>query len=155
MGVNFQSCPACTERGRIHARRWSGQQGKGERMDKRISQRTSGKLLAAAAAASAGLVGWGTAQQADASLIVDLRATGISVDGGNTILPVVDPKNVIAAPGNIIYMTVTARLTGTDSVQLVGNFDNSAPSTDTKNNDSLGIVSGSLQSVGLLKGNFD
>src|SRR5438876_11222863 len=78
MGVNFQSCPACTERGRIHARRWSGQQGKGERMDKRISQRTSGKLLAAAAAASAGLVGWGTAQQADASLIVDLRATAVS-----------------------------------------------------------------------------
>src|SRR2546430_155684 len=88
MGVNFQSCPAGPREGVIHARRWSGQQGKGERMDKRISKRRAGKLIAAvAAAATAGFIGWGTPQQANASLQIDLRAVGISTDNGLSITP--------------------------------------------------------------------
>jgi len=125
-------------------------------MDKRILQRKSGKLIAAAAAATAGLVGWGT-QHADASLVIDLRATGISHDGGNTVLPVSDAtgKTVIAAQGDRVYFAVVARISGTNATQLTGNFDSSIPATDTKNDETLQIVTGSFQSTGLLKGNYD
>jgi len=123
-------------------------------MDKRILQRKSGKLIAAAAAATAGLVGWGT-QHADASLVIDLRATGISHDGGNTVLPIADPKAVVAAQGDRVYFSVVARLSGTNATQLTGNFDALVPASDTKNDDTLQIVTGSFSSTGALKGNYD
>jgi len=125
-------------------------------MDKRFSQRKSGKILAAAAA-SVGLAGF-AASRADANLVIDVRATGISTNGGVTITPLSGantPKNIVASPGAIIYLNVVAKVSGLNAVQLTGNFDSQTPATDVKNDDTLGIITGSFQSVGTLKGNFD
>jgi len=125
-------------------------------MDKRISQRKSSKLIAAAAAATLGLVGMGT-QKADASLVVNLRATGVF--NGSTLTPVVNPQNVTVAVGNTVFVEVVARITGTNGTQPTGNFDGFGGLSginDTKNDESLGIVTGSFNSVGAsLKGNWD
>src|SRR6185369_3930766 len=108
MGVISNRGPAATERGRIHARRWLGQQGKGERMDKRFSQRKSGQILGAAVA-SVGLIGWAS-QQADASMLIDVRATGVSAGG-----TLGGPKSVTAGNGVTVTLDVFARITGANS----------------------------------------
>jgi len=121
-------------------------------MDKRILQRKSGKLIAAAAAASAGLMGWGTTQKADASLVIDLRATS-ATNGG---LISADKKTVTVASGSTstVTMAVIARISGTNATQRTGDFANDSTTT-TANDDTLQIVTGSFASNGLLKGNFN
>src|SRR5687767_11564267 len=98
MGVIAKLVPGRYRERAFHARRWSGQLGKGERMEKRIGHRTMGKL---ATAAAVGLAGIGAAQQADASLIIDVRATAVNgqpLSAGST------PKDVIAAPGDTVTL---------------------------------------------------
>jgi hypothetical protein len=120
-------------------------------MDKRILQRKSGKLIAAAAAASAGLMGWGTTQKADASLVIDLRAT--SATNGGVISA--DKKSVSVAAGvTTITMAVIARISGTNATQVTGDWANNG-STTTANDDTLQIITGSFKSTGLLQGNLN
>jgi len=121
-------------------------------MDKRILQRKSGKLIAAAAAASAGLMGWGTTQKADASLVIDLRASAAS--NGGVISA--DKKTVSVAVGSTttVTMAVIARISGTNATQRTGDFANDS-STTTANDETLQIITGSFASNGLLKGSFN
>jgi hypothetical protein len=105
--------------------------------------------LIAAAVASVALAG-AAAQSANAGLMIDLRAVSSNVPGDT-----VTPKLVTAHYGSVITFEIVARLTGTNATQLVGNFDNAAPATDTKNDEALQIVSGSFRSIGALLGDFD
>jgi len=114
-------------------------------MDKRFSQRKSGKVLAAAAA-SVGLAGF--ASQSHASLLIDVRAIGTSAGTVNT------PKSVTAAVGATVTMGVYARVSGTNASQVIGDLDGNTDANDTTNDDSLNIVTGSFQSVGPLTGNL-
>jgi hypothetical protein len=101
-------------------------------MEKRFAKRNTGKLLAAAVGA-AGLAGLG-ASQADASLLIDVRATGIS--GGGTVE---NGKSVTAGgPGSVVTLGIFAQVSGTNGVH----------------DESLASVYGLLQSVGALKGNM-
>jgi len=120
-------------------------------MDKRFSQRKSGKFLAAAVA-TVGLAG--LTQQADASLVIDVRATGISHDGGVSVQAVADPKNLVVSQNDIVYLGVVARISGANATQVNANNDGTVP-VDTRNDDSAQIVTGSFRSIGLLKGNYD
>jgi len=123
-------------------------------MDKRISKRHTGKLIAAAAAATAGLVSWGTPQQANASLVLDLRATAVTAGQGAVISA--DKKSVTVTPGNTVTVTMAliARITGANSVQQTGEFGGGG-GDDVRNDDSLGIITGSiLSSTGGLLGNM-
>jgi hypothetical protein len=121
-------------------------------MDKRISK-SSGKLLAAAVA-SVGFAGL-TTQHADASLLVDLRATSVNqVTVGSTAAISGDQKTVTVSPGDTITFNVVMRVTGTNGVVLTGNFDNTNPATDTRNDDSIQALVGAFNSVGALKVNF-
>jgi plastocyanin len=115
-------------------------------MEKRFSQRTSGKLIAAAVA-SVGLAGLATSQS-DASLLVDIRAT--SLNGGS----VADPKNVNVNAGDTVTFNVVVRISGTNATQLTGNFDGANPATDTRNDDSFQSLVGAFNSVGGVKANF-
>jgi len=122
-------------------------------MDKRILQRKSGKLIAAAAAASAGLMGWGTTQKADASLVIELRAA--SATNGATISADKKTVSLSTVPGTTtVTMAVIARITGSNSVQTSADFLNNGGTT-TANDDTLQIVTCSFVSNGLLKGNFN
>jgi len=117
-------------------------------MDKRFSQRKSGKVLAAAAA-SVGLAGF--ASQTHASLVIDVRALGITA-GGGTISA--DKKSVNLNPGGAtITMGVFARVSGTNATQQTGEFGGGG-GDDLRNDDGVNIVTGSFQSVGPLLGNF-
>jgi hypothetical protein len=99
-------------------------------MDKRISRRASGKLMAAAVGAT-GLV----AAQADAGLTIDLRALGVTT----TAAGVIDEKNVIiSAPADSVTLGVYARVNGTDGI----------------NNETFNSAYGLLNSAGVLKGNL-
>jgi len=118
-------------------------------MDKRISQRKSGKFIAAAIA-SVGLAGLG-ASQADAGLVVDLRATAISGTGSIGA----GGKTVTAGVGSTVTLDIFARISGTNATQNVGAFDGFAGANDTRNDDSLQILVASFNSTGLLKGNFN
>ena len=103
---------------------------KGKPMSATPSRRTSRKLLAAAVGAC-GLI----ASRADAELIVDLRAIGVTT----TAPGVVDPKNVIvSAAADTVTVGVFARVSGTNGI----------------NDETLNSVYGLLQSVGTMKGNF-
>jgi len=102
-------------------------------MEKRFGNRKTGKLLAAAVGA-AGLAGFGVSQ-ADASLLIDVRATGATTAGGG----VLDPKNVVlAAPGDTVTLGVFASVAGTNGV----------------NDEMFQSVFGLLNSVGDIKGNL-
>jgi len=115
-------------------------------MDKRISQRKSGQVIAAAIA-SVGLAGWG-ASQADASLVMDVRATGATA--GNTISA--DGKTVSYTSGTVtVTMGVFARLSGTNATQQIGEFGGLG-GDDTRNDDQMNLVTGSFNSVGGLLG---
>ena len=116
-------------------------------MDKRFSQRKSGKILAAAAA-SVGLAGFAT-QKANASLLIDVRAIGIS--GGGSLNT---GKSVTAVTGTTVTMGVYARIAGTNAVQNIGDLDGNGDANDTTNDDSLNIVTGSFSSSGPLLGNL-
>ena len=126
------------------------------RFSQRFSQRRSDRICAAAvgaaaAAASIGLVGF-SASRADANLFVDVRPIGIT--GG----VIHDPKHVevsTSGPGATLTLGVFARITGANSVQTIGNYDNAGGNNDTRNDDSLGNVTGSFNSVGALKGDYD
>lgn len=79
-------------------------------MEKRIAHRKTGKVLAAAAAA-AGLAGFG-ATKADASLIIDVRATGSS-DSGATV----SSKSVSGLQvGDVVSFGVFAQISGTNGI---------------------------------------
>jgi hypothetical protein len=116
-------------------------------MDKRFSQRKSGKVLAAAAA-SVGLAG--LASQANAGLVIDVRAINAANNTGGSV----SAKSVQAIVGATITMGVYARISGTNASQVIGDFDGEADDPDTSNDDGLNIVTGSFQSVGLLHGNM-
>jgi hypothetical protein len=118
-------------------------------MDKRISQRSSGKLLAAAVA-SVGLAGFATSQ-ADAAMLVDIRAS--SLNGVNIPNNSAQSKNVAANVGDTITFNIVVRISGTNATQTIGNFDN-AGANDTRNDDSIQALVGAFQSVGGLKANF-
>jgi hypothetical protein len=100
-------------------------------MDKR--NRQMGKL---AAAAAVGLAGFGAAQTADASLIVDIRATafnGLPLAGTNA------PKDVtVVAPGDTVTLSLFGRVAGTNSL----------------NDEGLTSAHGSILSAGALLGNL-
>src|SRR5688572_8241221 len=77
-------------------------------MEKRIGNRSMGKL---AAAAAVGLAGFGAAQHVDASLIIDVRATGVNgapLGAGSTA------KDVTAGRGDTVTFAIFAVLTGTN-----------------------------------------
>jgi hypothetical protein len=89
-----------------------------------------GKLVAAAAV---GLAGFGIAQQADASLIVDIRAT--TLNG----LPVgADNKHVNANVGDVVGVQIVARVGGTNG----------------QNDEAFQSITGSIFSNGGLLGNL-
>jgi len=116
-------------------------------MDKRISQRKSGQVIAAAIA-SVGLAGLG-ASQADAGLVIDVRA--LSATAGNTITN--GGKTVNYTSGTVtVTMGVFARLSGTNATQQIGDFGGGGD--DTRNDDQLAILVGSFNSVGGLLGNL-
>jgi hypothetical protein len=98
-------------------------------MEKRIGQRIGHRTVSKLAAAAVGAVGLGgIASQADASLIIDVRATGSS---GGTVIG--DPKNVtVSAPGDTVVLSVFARINGTNG----------------SNDESLSAAHGSLQTTG-------
>jgi len=116
-------------------------------MDKFVSHRKSGKLLAAAVA-SVGLVS--VANSAKAALVVDLRALNGTRSGGN---------HTVTAPsvGFTITMGVYAKLTGSDATTVVGDFDaeGTGDLLDRRVDEGLQIANGSFQSVGGLLGNMN
>jgi len=118
-------------------------------MDKRFSQRKSGKILAAAAA-SVGLAGF-AASQADASLVIDVRA--LSATAGATVSN--GGKTVVTTAGTPVTVTlgVFARVSGVNSTQNTGDFGGGG-GDDKRNDDSVQTVVGSYQSVGGLLGNL-
>jgi len=101
-------------------------------MDKRFSNRTMGKL---AAAAAVGLAGFGAAQSADASLIVDVRATAI-----NSIPTIPGGLKEVAVAGNgdTVTLTLFARVSGTNGT----------------NDETIQSVHGSVITSGSLLGNL-
>jgi len=115
-------------------------------MDKRFSRLQSGKLLAAAVA-SVGLAGWAS-HEANAGLVIDVRATGATA--GTTFTA----KSVQLGAGLVtVTMGVFARLSGTNATQQVGEFGGGL-ADDTRNDDTLQTVVGSFNSVGTLLGNM-
>jgi len=86
-------------------------------MEKRIGYRSVGKLFAAAAAC--GLVGV-AASQADASLVIDIRATAVN---GLPLNAESTAKSVIVLPGDVVTFGVFAQATGqngTNDEQMQG-----------------------------------
>lgn len=69
-----------------------------------------GKL---AAAVAVGLAGFGAAQQADASLIVDVRATAVN---GQPLTAGSTAKDVSVAPGDVVTLQLFAQITGTNGL---------------------------------------
>jgi len=100
-------------------------------MEKRFAHRKTGKVLAAAAAA-AGLVGF-AASKADASMVIDVRAT--SVNGSSAG---VDTKLANANVGDVVTFGVFAQISGTNGV----------------NDETITNTQGSFSSVGGLLGNM-
>jgi hypothetical protein len=79
-------------------------------MEKRIGYRSMGKL---AAAAAVGLAGF-SVSQADASVIIDVRAT--QVNG----VAAADPRAVTVAQGDVVSYDIFATVTGTNGVDDEG-----------------------------------
>jgi hypothetical protein len=78
-------------------------------MEKRIGQRTLSKL---AIAAAVGLASFGLSKAADASLVIDIRATGLN---GSALPAGSTAKDVVAAPGDVVTLQFIARVTGANS----------------------------------------
>jgi MYXO-CTERM domain-containing protein len=102
-------------------------------MEKRIGHRTMGKLMAAAAV---GLAGVGAASQADAALVVDIRATALN--GGPLTLrdSSSTAKDVKVAVGDVVTLQIWAQASGTNGA----------------NDEVIKTLQGSLVSTGILKG---
>ena len=122
-------------------------------MEKRLSRRTSSKLLAAAVA-SVGLAGVGVSRS-QGGVVVDLRATYIlNSPNYNAGIPYPNPKLADPNIGDTLLMNVVVRISGTNGVQTVGDFDGGGVANDTRNDDSLQALVGAFQSVGSMHGNF-
>jgi hypothetical protein len=105
------------------------------------------RIAAAAMAAAAGMLG---GNAASAGLFIDLRVE--SVSGGSATI--VDDKHVTYSAGTVtVVMNVIARVLGVNATQLFADVNGNAIA-DTRNDDSVQIVSGSFQSVGSLLGNM-
>jgi len=103
-------------------------------MEKRIGHRTLSKL---AVAAAIGLGSFAASQAADASLVIDIRATAIN---GAALPASSTPKDVIANPGDVVTLQFIARVAGADAVNT---------------NDGFGAVHGAIKSsTGGLLGNL-
>jgi len=85
-------------------------------MEKRIGQRTLSKL---AIAAAVGLASFGLSKAADASLVIDIRATGLN---GSALPAGSTAKDVVAAPGDVVTLQFIARVTGADTVNTNDGF---------------------------------
>ena len=106
-------------------------------MEKRIGNRKVGVL---AAAAAAGLAGLGTAQQSDASMIVDIRAThvnGLAIAGGPS------KEVAVAGPGDTVTLALFARVSGTNGSNT-DEFITSAQGNIVSSGNLLGNLSGSV-----------
>jgi autotransporter-associated beta strand protein len=114
-----------------------------------FSKRAGHRIAAlAAAVASVGLAGWG-ALPASGAVLIDLRAVGVNGQ------PVFGDKNAgFLNIGDTLTLNVVARISGTNAVQTIGNFDGVPPATDTRNDDSFRALVGSFNSVGSAKGDF-
>jgi len=101
-------------------------------MNRQVSKRVAGKLIAAAVGA-VGLTGIG-ASQADASLVIDVSATavtgGASLDSAKQV--------TFSAPGQTVTLTLTAQIRG----------------TNTASEETLQSAQGSIRSTGPLLGNL-
>jgi hypothetical protein len=119
-------------------------------MDKRNSQRKTGKFLAAAVA-GLGLAGFGAAQSSGA-LVIDIRA--LNAPGGTIAA---GGKSVTGTPTSVSF-GVFAVVSGQNSTQLTGEFAAGDPFDgvpDTRNDDSVQIATGLFTSSnGGLLGNF-
>jgi hypothetical protein len=87
---------------------------------------------------------------ATASLVIDVRITGAS-GSGNSIS---SKSAFLGAVGSTVTMGVYARISGTNSSQIIGDLDGNGDANDTTNDDSLNIVTGSFTSTGTLTGNL-
>jgi len=112
-------------------------------MEKRISNRTMGKLVAAAAV---GLAGFGAAQHADASLIVDVRATALN---GNPLTAGNTAKSVTVATGDVVTLKLFAQISGTNGVNDEG------IQSAQGNMVSSGALLGTMTSLGATGPNFN
>jgi len=122
-------------------------------MDKRNSQR-SGKLLAAAVA-SVGLAGF-AASQADASMVIDVRALTVTAGAGNSVIS--GGKSVVlgnATSGATVTLGVFARISGTNTAQQVIDLNGDGSELMTINDDTIQSIVGAFTSgTGPLKGNM-
>jgi len=118
-------------------------------MDKFVSHRKSGKILAAAAA-SVGLLSW--ASPAKSSLLIDLRVTNT---GTSSTRSNVNHNITVPSVGFTVTMGVYAKLTGLTNNQISGDFDLEGDNNDLRNDEGLQILNGSFQSVGGLLGNMN
>jgi hypothetical protein len=118
---------------------------------RRFHKQSSARILAAVSGAAAAAAAGVGVQSAHAGLLIELRAApgaGYSVSNNG--------KAVDAPIGTTVTLDVFARLSGTNSVQLSGNFDAQGDAPDTRNDESLDIVAGSFTSgFGGLRGNMN
>jgi len=113
-------------------------------MGLRISHRRRSRIVAAAALAGAVGVGGFSDSRADGGLVVDLR-----------VLNSPNPKYVpFVNVGDTITIDIFARVSGSNAVRTTGNYDGFGGNNDTRNDDSVKILTGSFASTGLLKGDF-
>jgi MYXO-CTERM domain-containing protein len=115
----------------------------------RKSSSKSSSILSAAVAATA-LATLGMSGVTRAGLVIDVVAqpgTGYTVTGNG--------KTVHVGPGVPVKLAVYAQITGTNTTQLVGEYGGDPAVNDTKNDETLQIVTGSFaSSAGGLLGNF-
>jgi len=110
-------------------------------MEKRIVKRQAGKILAAAVAA-AGLAGLASSS-ANASLLVDLRASAVTGTGASKSA---DGKTVTAVAGSVVTMDLYAKITGSNHTQILTDVNGDGSQFSTQNDDTLQILVGSLKS---------
>ena len=114
-------------------------------MIERITHRRRSSIIAAAALAGVVGVGGVGSSYADGALFVDLR-----------VLNSPNPKYIpFVNVGDTITIDIFARVNGSNAVRTTGNYDGFGGNNDTRNDDSVKILTGSFASTGLLKGDFD
>src|SRR5438034_6502625 len=119
-------------------------------MGQHLSKRKSIQLLAAAASSAAAAFA-ACPSRTDAALFVDLKALAAS-GSGNTVTP---KLVTVAGAGVTVTLGVYARITGNNATQTTGDYDLNADAPDTRNDDSLDILSGSFNSFGPLLGDMN
>jgi hypothetical protein len=85
-------------------------------MEKRIGHRTLSKL---AVAAAIGLGSFAASQAANASLVIDIRATGVN---GSALPAGSTAKDVVANPGDVVTLQFVARVAGADALNTNDGF---------------------------------